>query len=79
MYQVFQNTTSIVCAENLEDAFKKSLEHATAGDTVLLSPACSSFDMFTSYGERGELFKTMVKNLCNPLPSENNNGNTQSI
>ncbi len=76
MYQAFQDTTSIVCAETLEDAFKKSLENATEGDTVLLSPACSSFDMFTSYGERGELFKTLVKNLSNPLPSENTNGNT---
>jgi UDP-N-acetylmuramoylalanine--D-glutamate ligase len=79
MYQAFQNTTSIVCAETLEDAFKKSLENASEGDTVLLSPACSSFDMFASYGERGELFKTLVKNLYNHFPSENPNGNTQSI
>jgi UDP-N-acetylmuramoylalanine--D-glutamate ligase len=79
MYKAFQDTTSIVCAQTLEDAFRKSLENATEGDTVLLSPACSSFDMFTSYGERGNLFKTLVKNLSNHLPSENNNGNTQSI
>ena len=79
MYKAFQDTTSIVCAETLEDAFRKSLENATGGDTVLLSPACSSFDMFTSYGERGNLFKKLVKNLSNHLPAENNNGNTQSI
>jgi UDP-N-acetylmuramoylalanine--D-glutamate ligase len=79
MYQAFQDRTSIVCAETLEDAFKKSLENAKAGDTVLLSPACSSFDMFASYGERGNFFKTLVKNLTKHLPSENTNGNTQSI
>ena len=63
MSQAFQNTTSIVCAETFEEAFTKSLEHATEGDTVLLSPACSSFDMFANYKERGEKFKTLVRNL----------------
>ena len=63
MVQAFQNTTSLVCAETFEEAFMKSLEHATEGDTVLLSPACSSFDMFANYKERGEKFKTLVRNL----------------
>ena len=63
MVQAFQNTTSIVCAETFEEAFRKSLDHATEGDTVLLSPACSSFDMFSNYKERGETFKALVKNL----------------
>ena len=65
MVQAFQNTTSIVCAETFEDAFMKSLDHAAEGDTVLLSPACSSFDMFKSYEERGEKFKALVRNLSN--------------
>jgi UDP-N-acetylmuramoylalanine--D-glutamate ligase len=65
MVQAFQNTTAIVCAETFEEAFMKSLNHATSGDTVLLSPACSSFDMFKSYEERGEKFKALVRNLSN--------------
>jgi hypothetical protein len=36
---------------------------AEAGDVVLLSPACSSFDMFRSYAERGDLFKSLVRAL----------------
>ena len=36
------------------------MHEAKSGDVVLLSPACSSFDEFSSYAERGEKFKEIV-------------------
>jgi UDP-N-acetylmuramoylalanine--D-glutamate ligase len=53
----------IVRAEDMEDAVKKSLNAAEKGDSVLLAPACASFDMFKSYEERGQVFKLEVGNL----------------
>ena len=77
MQNIFKSTTTTVMAETLEEAFNLSLKHAAAGDTVLLSPACSSFDMFSSYEERGNLFKALVTKLA----GRNNmkNGNKQGI
>ncbi|MBF0452948.1 MAG: UDP-N-acetylmuramoyl-L-alanine--D-glutamate ligase [Candidatus Magnetomorum sp.] len=47
----------------LESAIMKAYENAISGDTVLLSPACASFDMFDSYKHRGEVFKDSVGRL----------------
>jgi len=44
----------------LKDAFDYATDIAVSGDTVLLSPACSSFDEFKSYVTRGEYFKNLV-------------------
>ncbi len=49
--------------EDLQAAVRDAVAHAQAGDVVLLSPACSSFDMFRNYAERGELFKSLVSGL----------------
>ena len=49
--------------ENLEQAVLQALNHAQPGDAVLLSPACSSFDMFSGYAERGERFVSAFKRL----------------
>jgi UDP-N-acetylmuramoylalanine--D-glutamate ligase len=51
----------IVRAGSMEDAVAKSFEEAQSGDAVLLAPACASFDMFTSYEERGRVFKSAVE------------------
>lgn len=48
---------------DLESAVHRAAEIAAPGDTVLLSPGCASFDMFTGYVERGERFTALVKEL----------------
>jgi UDP-N-acetylmuramoylalanine--D-glutamate ligase len=51
-------------AENITDAVKQAQQLAHAGDSVLLSPACASFDMFSGYAERGEKFEQAVRGLA---------------
>ncbi len=53
----------IIRSDSMQDAVVKSVEHAKSGDTVLLAPACASFDMFLSFEERGNVFKNEVLNL----------------
>lgn len=55
--------TDTVMAGSLEGAVNIARSKAAPGDTVLLCPACSSFDMFKSYKERGERFKAIVQAL----------------
>jgi len=50
-------------SDSLKDAVHKAKKKAAKGDVVLLSPACASFDMFTDYIDRGNQFKSIVKNL----------------
>ncbi len=50
-------------ASSIEDAVGRARRHARAGDVVLLSPACASFDMFASAEERGERFTRAVEAL----------------
>ncbi len=50
-------------ARSMEEAVALSYRLGKPGDVVLLSPACASFDLFTNYEERGELFKEAVRGL----------------
>jgi UDP-N-acetylmuramoylalanine--D-glutamate ligase len=47
----------------MEDAVRRGLSIGSPGDVVLLSPACSSFDMFENYEDRGRVFKNVVQEL----------------
>ncbi len=51
-------------AVTLDVAVRKAAEAATAGDVVVLAPACASFDQFTSYEHRGKMFKDLVHQLA---------------
>lgn len=50
-------------ASSIQDAVQKAYKAASKGDIVLLSPMCSSFDMFASYKHRGDAFQEAVKEL----------------
>ena len=50
-------------ARSMEEAVSQAYEIAERGDTVLLSPCCASFDLFTNYEDRGTQFKICVRNL----------------
>ena len=53
----------LIDASTLPEAVNAAKEVAQAGDAVLLSPACASFDLFDSYEDRGRQFKEAVRNL----------------
>jgi UDP-N-acetylmuramoylalanine--D-glutamate ligase len=53
----------ILEADSLEEAVQKAFSAAVAGDTVLLSPACASFDMFAGYAQRGDRFRQIVGHM----------------
>jgi UDP-N-acetylmuramoylalanine--D-glutamate ligase len=54
---------TIVETASMEEAVRSSYYLARKGDTVLLSPACASFDLFRNYEDRGRQFKEAVRNL----------------
>ena len=55
--------TETAMAETLKEAVSLAYQTAKKGEVVLLSPACSSFDMFKDYKERGRVFKEAVHGL----------------
>lgn len=61
--QALEGAAPIRLAGTLEEAVRAAVEQAKPGDTVLLSPACASYDMFKNYEERGDAFKRIVGGL----------------
>jgi UDP-N-acetylmuramoylalanine--D-glutamate ligase len=60
MAAAFAGLTRVLMAADLPEAVGLAAGLAARGDVVLLSPACASFDMFTGYGHRGQVFRAAV-------------------
>ena len=63
MEEAFKGVIVTHGATTLEEAVRIAYALAELGDSVLLSPMCASFDMFTDYEHRGKVFKTVVQEL----------------
>ena len=57
----FKDFVEVITCGSLEEAVDKAFEIGQGGDVLLFSPACSSFDMFRNYVERGEKFKELIE------------------
>ncbi|MFC1631577.1 UDP-N-acetylmuramoyl-L-alanine--D-glutamate ligase [Candidatus Omnitrophota bacterium] len=65
--QALAGTVPTEEAASLDQAVERAFGLAKAGDCVLLSPMCASFDMFSDYTQRGEVFKQLVQGLAQKL------------
>ena len=65
--------TSCTVLDSLVEAVSEAARRAASGDVVLLSPACSSFDQFRNYQERGESFCRTVKSISRGADDRNPN------
>ncbi|PNW27581.1 UDP-N-acetylmuramoyl-L-alanine--D-glutamate ligase [Formosa algae] len=64
LLQNFSNMVDVIVeTQYMSEAVKIAYKLAEAGDNVLLSPACASFDLFENYEDRGRQFKDAVRNL----------------
>lgn len=61
--KAFEGTVAYNLVDRMEQAVDRAFSMAGPGDVVLLAPACASFDMFTDYRHRGDVFKNAVKRL----------------
>jgi UDP-N-acetylmuramoylalanine--D-glutamate ligase len=64
MYQALKDSVDTTLVDDMKAAVKLAHNNAVSGDVVLLSPACSSFDQYQNYKERGLDFQTCIKNEC---------------
>ena len=61
--EAFAAHPGLVVADTIAQAFREAVSRARPGDAVLLAPACSSYDEFKDYTERGRTFKRWVQEL----------------
>lgn len=61
--EFFGKVAEIIDTHSMEEAVEQSYRVSRPGDTVLLSPACASFDLFRNYEDRGDQFKEAVRKL----------------
>jgi UDP-N-acetylmuramoylalanine--D-glutamate ligase len=66
--RALQGVCTIENAATMQEAVAAALHAARPGETVLLSPACASFDMFRDYGHRGDVFAAAVLRLAGQRP-----------
>lgn len=65
--------------DSLLEAVTEAVRNAASGDVVLLSPACSSFDQYRNYQERGEIFCQSVKSIGRGMQSHDPNINDKTV
>ncbi len=58
--KTLSNFTDCICCDDIDSAYMLSKEESKVGDIILLSPLCSSTDMFSDYRERGNRFKGLI-------------------
>jgi UDP-N-acetylmuramoylalanine--D-glutamate ligase len=61
IHKAFDGIVPVCDVRSMKECIEKCAEIAKTGETVLLSPACASFDLFTCYEDRGEQFRNEVK------------------
>ncbi len=61
--EILKDQAEIKLVDSFDEAFELAKNSAQAGDAVLLSPACASFDMFNNFEHRGEVFSGLVESL----------------
>jgi UDP-N-acetylmuramoylalanine--D-glutamate ligase len=61
--EAYRGKAEVISCGTLDAAVKKARELARSGDTVLLSPACASYDQFKNFEDRGDTFKRLVRAL----------------
>ena len=66
--EAFAGRCLVTTAKSMEEAVSTAAAIARAGDAVLLSPGCASFDWYGSYAERGDHFARLVREMIGDLP-----------